>query len=332
MLSSLRGAFKGTTGRILVPFVIVVIILAFAFVGVPELRNFTQRAALKVGDTEYQARDIQDEFARQLDIYRRQTGESLTNEEALSAGLLAQTVNVLKGRSLIAEETNKLGLVATNSMVGDYLRANPAFANPTTGEFDQQYLIAILQALKVKDWGAGQTLAAYERQLADAAGAEAEGYDAAQPIKTVEMRVPTDWTDYNNHMTESRYLEFFGNASDALLRLIGVDADYVANGGSYFTVETHIRHLDEVAALEPVTVTTQVLEAKGKKLRLFHRLSHADGRLLATGEHLLLHVSLKTRSACEPPADIAAKAEEIAAGHAALDWPEGAGRAIGQPR
>ncbi len=193
-------------------------------------------------------------------------------------------------------------------------------------------LIAILQALKVKDWGAGRTLATYERQLADAAGAQAEGYDASQPIKTVDMRVPTDWTDYNNHMTESRYLEFFGNASDALLRLLGVDADYVANGGSYFTVETHIRHLDEVAALEPVTVTTQVLEAKGKKLRLFHRLTHGDGRLLATGEHLLLHVSLKTRSACEPPPAIAAKAAEIAAGHAALDWPEGAGRAIGQPR
>src|SRR3546814_2649980 len=82
------------------------------------------------------------------------------------------------------------------------------------------------------------------------------------------------WTDYNNHMTESRYLQCFADASDALLRLIGVDADYVAGGGSYFTVETHIRHLDEVAALEPIRVATQVLAAEGKKLRLFHRLTH----------------------------------------------------------
>ncbi|MGF1627859.1 MAG: carnitine 3-dehydrogenase [Kiloniellaceae bacterium] len=193
-------------------------------------------------------------------------------------------------------------------------------------------LIAILQALKVKDWGAGKTLAAYERRLVDAAGATAEAADFSQPIATLARRVPADWTDYNNHMTESRYLQCFADSSDALLRLIGVDADYVAGGGSYFTVETHIRHLDEVAALEPVTATTQVLEAKGKKLRLFHRLYHGDGRLLATGEHLLIHVSLATRSAAEPAPAIAEKATEIAAAHARLAWPEEAGRAVGQPR
>jgi carnitine 3-dehydrogenase len=193
-------------------------------------------------------------------------------------------------------------------------------------------LIAILQALKAKDWGAGRALAAYERQLVDAAGAKAEKADLSQPIATLDIRVPADWTDYNNHMTESRYLQCFADASDALLRLIGVDADYVAAGGSYFTVETHIRHLDEVAALEPVKATTQVLEAKGKKLRLFHRLHHGDGRLLATGEHLLIHVSLATRSAAEPAAAIAGKATEIAQAHAALPWPDEAGRAVGQGR
>jgi len=193
-------------------------------------------------------------------------------------------------------------------------------------------LVAILQALKVKDWGAGRTLAAYERQLVDAAGAAAGAADLAQPIVTLERRVPAEWTDYNNHMNESRYLQCFADASDALLRLIGVDADYVASGGSYFTVETHIRHLDEVAALEPVTATTQVLEAGGKKLRLFHRLWHGDGRLLATGEHMLIHVSLTTRSAADPAPAIAARAAEIAAAQTALPWPEEAGRAVGQPR
>jgi carnitine 3-dehydrogenase len=193
-------------------------------------------------------------------------------------------------------------------------------------------LIAILQALKVNNWGAGETLAAYERRLFDVGAADTREVDITQPVVTLEMRVPADWTDYNNHMNESRYLQCFADASDALLRMIGVDADYVAAGGSYFTVETHIRHLDEVAALQPVRATTQVLEAKGKKLRLFHRLYHGDGRLLATGEHMLLHVDLKTRAAAEPAAAIAARAAELAAAHAALPLPEGAGRAVGQPR
>jgi carnitine 3-dehydrogenase len=81
-----------------------------------------------------------------------------------------------------------------------------------------------------------------------------------------------------------------------------------------------------------VKATTQVLEAKGKKLRLFHRLHHGDGRLLATGEHLLIHVSLATRSAAEPAAAVAGKATEIAQAHAALPWPAEAGRAVGQGR
>jgi carnitine 3-dehydrogenase len=108
-------------------------------------------------------------------------------------------------------------------------------------------------------------------------------------------------------MNESRYLQCFADASDALLRMVGVDADYVAGGGSWFTVETHIRHLDEVAALEPVIATTQVLAAAGKKLQLFHRLSHGDGRLLATAEQLLLHVDMATRRASEPAAEVAGK-------------------------
>ncbi len=131
-------------------------------------------------------------------------------------------------------------------------------------------------------------------------------------------------------MNESRYLQCFADASDGFLRMLGVDADYVANSGSYFTVETHIRHLDEVAALQPVHVMTQVLAAQGKKLHIFHRLFHGDGRLLATGEHMLIHVSLETRKASDPAAEISRRATEIAAAHAKLDLPEAAGRAVGR--
>ncbi|MGN6550953.1 MAG: carnitine 3-dehydrogenase [Pararhizobium sp.] len=192
-------------------------------------------------------------------------------------------------------------------------------------------LIGIMQALKVNDWGAGAVLASYEKRLFDSGAAKADAQDASQPLKTLERRVPPDWTDYNNHMNEARYLQCFADAGDAFLRVIGVDAGYVAAGGSYFTVETHIRHLSEVSALEPVYATTQVLEARGKKLRVFHRLFHGDGRLLATGEQMLLHVDLKTRATSQPSPEVAGKAAAFAAAHAHLPMPEGAGRAVGQP-
>lgn len=192
-------------------------------------------------------------------------------------------------------------------------------------------LVAILQALKVNDWGAGETLADYEKKRFDAGALTATDVDKSQPIRTLERLVPADWTDYNNHMNESRYLQCFADASDSLLRIIGVDAEYVANSGSYFTVETHLRHLHEVAALQPIYVTTQILKARGKKLHLFHRLHHGSDQLLATGEHLLLHVNLETRSASEPSTEVSELATKIAQAQAHLETPEGAGRAIGQP-
>jgi carnitine 3-dehydrogenase len=32
------------------------------------------------------------------------------------------------------------------------------------------------------------------------------------------------------------------------MEIVGCDAAYIASGGSYFTAETHIRHIDEVHA------------------------------------------------------------------------------------
>lgn len=196
-------------------------------------------------------------------------------------------------------------------------------------------LVSIQQALKANNWGAGVVLADYEKKLFDRGAAQSGGQQAIdldQPILTSERRIPPDWTDYNNHMNEARYLQCFGDASDALMRMIGCDADYIASGGSYFTVETHIRHLQEVAVNESVYTRTQVLEAKGKKLHLFHFLHHADGRLLATGEHMLIHVSLQTRTACEPALNIQKKLTDIATRHARLERPEGAGRAVGEAK
>ena len=90
-----------------------------------------------------------------------------------------------------------------------------------------------------------------------------------------------------------------------------------------------INHLAEVAAGEPVHTTTQVLHAAGKTLRLFHRLFHDDGTLLATGEHMLIHVDLQARRSGAPAAAIGERAAKLAAAHADLPFPDGAGRAIG---
>jgi len=195
-------------------------------------------------------------------------------------------------------------------------------------------LVSMMRALKARDWGAGRLIKAHDEGLKPAAGL-AGGIDAvgdlAQPILTLARAVPIDWTDYNGHMTESRYLDAFAQSTDRFMEIIGCDSDYIASGGSYFTAETHIRHLDEALAGDRIRVTTQMLLGAGKKLHLFHRMWKGE-TLIATGEHFLLHVSLETRRPCAPSADIEAAMARIAAAQASLPYPEGAGAAIRAPQ
>ena len=72
-------------------------------------------------------------------------------------------------------------------------------------------------------------------------------------------------------------------ATDALLERIGADAAYVAGGHSYYTVETHIRHLDEAKLGEAWHATTQILASDDKRLRVFHRLHAGDGTAARDG-------------------------------------------------
>lgn len=149
------------------------------------------------------------------------------------------------------------------------------------------------------------------------------------PILTLNRKIPADWADYNGHMNEARYLEAFSAAMDRFMEMIGCDAEYIASGSSYFTAETHICHLDEAQVGDNIKVRSQCLLGQGKKLHLFQWMWHND-RLLATGEHMLIHVSLQTRRATGPSEGILQKLGQIAKAHAKLQIPEQVGRGIGQ--
>src|SRR3546814_20667674 len=73
-------------------------------------------------------------------------------------------------------------------------------------------LVAILQALKVNDWGAGRTLAAYERRLVDAAGASAAAVDTSQPIVPLDRRVRRRWAGLHNQPNKNRPIEILAHS------------------------------------------------------------------------------------------------------------------------
>ncbi|MBX5156567.1 carnitine 3-dehydrogenase [Rhizobium sp. NZLR1b] len=198
-------------------------------------------------------------------------------------------------------------------------------------------LVGILQALKGGDggkgWGAGKLLKDFEQSLWAEGGGATASFDPSKPLRLIEAKVSPAWVDYNGHMTEHRYLQVFGDTSDALLRLIGVDLAYVEAGQSYYTVETHIRHLGEAKLGQAIHATCRILSVDEKRLHLFHTLyDTATDEALATAEHMLLHVDSKAGKAVPAPAALLDKAKAIANAHAALALPEGVGRHIGQKR
>ncbi|HEY3731900.1 MAG TPA: thioesterase family protein, partial [Steroidobacteraceae bacterium] len=189
------------------------------------------------------------------------------------------------------------------------------------------YLVAIQQVLRQFNIGAGATLRALEERLYRDNGAAARNamngagaIERGKPLRLIDTYVRPEWVDYNGHMTDSRYLQVFGDATDALLRAVGVDDAYRTSGRALYTVETHVRHLAEAAAMEPLYVTTQILGLDDKRVHLLHCLyRRRDDRRLATAEQVYLHVNSTAAKAAPMDSAVHSRLEQFRAAHAAID-------------
>jgi len=192
-------------------------------------------------------------------------------------------------------------------------------------------LVAVLQGLRSQDYAAGAVLDRFEKTLWAAghrSDFDIEG-DLSKPLRLHEGRVEPGWVDYNNHLTESRYLQIFGDATEALFRVIGVDPEYHRGGHNYYTVETHLRHLREVEGGAAFYVTTQLLGADEMRFHMFHSLYRSDNDTrLATAEQMQMHVDTRASRASPAAPEVFARVQRIATAHQALARPAGSGRSI----
>ncbi|MEU5952738.1 thioesterase family protein [Streptomyces sp. NPDC047525] len=121
-----------------------------------------------------------------------------------------------------------------------------------------------------------------------------------EPLPLLHRTVRPEWIDYNGHMSEAFYVLVFGYATDAMMIETGLHAGYrESTGCSLYTVEAHIRYLDDVAEGAHLAVRTRILGADAKKARFTHELyvvEEADAEIpadavpAATTELLALHV------------------------------------------
>ena len=156
---------------------------------------------------------------------------------------------------------------------------------------------------------------------------------ASSLLSTWRGTVLAQWVDYNGHLNDAYYMVVFSQAVDALMAMIGLDADgRKATGHSIYTLEAHINYLLEVKQDTPIAVRTQVLGSDAKRLQIYQTLHVADTEpVLAANEQMLLNVDMAgPRSAPFAPG-VMAKVQMLTLAHRQLPRPQYAGRTIALP-
>ncbi len=155
---------------------------------------------------------------------------------------------------------------------------------------------------------------------------------ATAPFPLMEVSVKPEWVDYNGHMNDAAYAEAFSTGLMTMTDHLGLDAaGRASTGHTIYTVQVMIRYLHEVAQNEPLVLTGRILEADDKRLRVWAEMRNGStGTLLATTEQLLLCVdqSGPAPRAARWPEPFVERLKALAAEHAALPVPAGAGEAI----
>ena len=199
-------------------------------------------------------------------------------------------------------------------------------------------LVAVMQGLRSAGYGAGTVVERYDRMLFERApkamlGERGELADpsAPAPLRIFAKQIGTDWIDYNGHVNDSRYMQLSSLAVDAFMGAVGIDADYLATGQTYMTVESHLRFVDQCHVGDRLHVDIQLLSHDAKRMHVFTWARRDDDALVFTAEHLLLHGDTKAAKTVPARADVLARLAVVAATHDHLPRPVEAGRRIGDP-
>jgi acyl-CoA thioester hydrolase len=120
-----------------------------------------------------------------------------------------------------------------------------------------------------------------------------------------------DWIDYNGHLSEAYYVLVLGHATDAVMEHVGLGPQYRSEqDASLFTVEAHLRYLDQISAGAELEVRSSVIGATAKLMWIWHELWVAD-RLCATEELLGVHVDSQRGRSTPFPDDVLHRIEAV---------------------
>ena len=121
------------------------------------------------------------------------------------------------------------------------------------------------------------------------------------------------WLDLYGHLNEAYYLVPFSNTTWIMQDHFAIGSDYFEKTGcAIYTVETHLRYLNDVHAPATMDIETLMLGSDAKKIWFAHQML-VEGQVCATAEFMALHYNTRESRTEEMPGDIqsALKAAEI---------------------
>lgn len=202
-------------------------------------------------------------------------------------------------------------------------QAEARYDNLNSADFERKRddcYVAVLRGLRSEDYGAGETLARWEDGLRERISRHPSGSDLP---RVLTRDIPTGWGDHDNQVSERRYLQLCGIATDDLLRSIGVVGEYLSNTGTYRAVETHLTYLLAIYPGDRIKIVTQVLGADDRHLHIFHVLvRERDEAPVAKGEQVLVHVEIGSRQIIPAQGNVRERVLQLARLHAELARPE----------
>jgi acyl-CoA thioester hydrolase len=143
-------------------------------------------------------------------------------------------------------------------------------------------------------------------------------------FKLHSEQLKEEWLDAYGHLNEAYYLVPFSNTTWLLQDQFALGKDYFAETGcAIYTVETHLRYLNEVRYPATLEIESIILGSAPKKIWFAHQML-VNQKICATAEFMVLHYD--TRNDRTSP--IPEKAGEMLKQVEVAETPDWAGRRI----
>ncbi|MFS0884057.1 thioesterase family protein [Aeromicrobium sp. 179-A 4D2 NHS] len=146
--------------------------------------------------------------------------------------------------------------------------------------------------------------------------------DVTELGTVLSLVAPPEFEDGNGHVNVGHYYRLHMTGADAYFRELGFDDDYrERTGHSVFSIEHHIRFLDESLVGEELSVHLRLLGVGPKALHgQTIIVNRTRGTVANTLEFLELHVDLSTRRTTAMPEHLMPPLHAELERHRALPW------------